>query len=116
MDAPSKTGRKNAKGAKATEKMEGACNDPHCPIHSGLKTRGKQFEGTVVSDKMFKTVIVEWPRMVYSTKYGRVSRRSSRVKVHNPPCINARVGDRVRIRETRKLAKTKNFVVLEKIK
>lgn len=65
---------------------------------------------------MSRTVVVEWPRIVYFSKYHRSARRSSRVKAHNPSCINARIGDKVRIQETRKLSKTKNFVVLEKLK
>ncbi len=34
---------------------------------------------------------------------------------HNPPCIDAKVGDRVRIGECRPLAKTVSFVVIEKL-
>ena len=44
-------------------------------------------------------------------KYDRYKRTTSRIPAHNPPCINARVGDKVRIMECRKLSKTVSFVV-----
>ena len=74
---------------------------------------GRTFEGTVTSDKMMDTVTVEWDRRRYVPKYQRYEKRSSKVKAHNPKEINAKTGDRVRIRETRPISKTKNFVVVE---
>lgn len=91
------------------------CKDVRCPVHGALSVRGKTYEGTVVSDRMQRSVIVEWPRVIKSQKYGRFKRRTTRITAHNPPCINAKVGDRVKIQETRKLAKTINFVVLGKL-
>ena len=81
-----------------------------------LKLHGKEFVGTVISDKATKTVTVEWERRVQLPKYERYERRYSRVYAHNPLTINARTGDIVRIKETRPLSKTKNFVVTEIIK
>ena len=60
-----------------------------------------------------KSAVVEWPRLVRVPKYDRVFRDRSRVMVHVPPCMKVRVGDAVRIGETRKLSKMKSFVVLE---
>ncbi len=81
-----------------------------------VRTRGKFFEGTVVSDKMHGSVIVEWPRVVWVPKYNRFKRLSSRVKARNPEGLGARSGDTVRIEETRKLSKTMNFIVTAVIK
>ena len=41
-------------------------------------------------------------------------RMNSRITAHNPPCIDAKTGDKVKIAECRPLSKTKNFVVVEK--
>ena len=76
---------------------------------------GKTFTGTVVSDKMHKTVVVEWERRILIPKFQRYKKRRSKVKAHNPEEINAKEGDIVRVQETRKLSKTKNFIVTEVI-
>ncbi len=87
------------------------CNDPKCPVHGGLKYRGIQLEGKVVSDKAKKTVIVEVDYAKYVYKYERSLRKRSRIPAHNPDCINAKVNDTVNVAETRRLSKTKTFVV-----
>ena len=90
------------------------CGDGKCPTHGGLATRGIVLEGEVVSDRMQDTVIVQRDYYVKSGKYERYMRSKSRVPAHNPPCINAKVGDHVRIMECRKLSKTVSFVVTGK--
>ena len=92
------------------------CSDPRCPIHGGQKFRGMQFEGLVVSAKAKKTVIVEvnYNRFVY--KYERSLRKRSRIPAHNPDCISAKLNDTVNIAETRRLSKTKSFVVTNIVK
>lgn len=99
---------------KAEAKREGNCGDAKCPFHGGLRTRGRVFEGTVVSDRMQKSVVVEWPRVIKSKKYNRFARLTSRVKAHNPPCLNAKMGERVKISGCRKLSRSIGFVVTEK--
>jgi len=89
------------------------CDDPNCPFHGNLRVRGTILEGVVVSDRMDKTVIVEREYYKYDQKYERWERRRSRIPAHNPPCIDAREGDRVKIAECRPLSKTKSFVVIE---
>ncbi len=91
-------------------------HDPKDPFYGGVKLRGRVFTGTVVSDKMQKTATIEWPRRKYNKKYERFEVRRSRVKAHNPESINAKVGDIVRIAETRPLSKTKTFVIIEIVK
>jgi len=91
------------------------CSDTHCPFHGKLKLRGRVFEGKVVSDKMHRTVTVKWGRLKRIPKYERYEKRSTKVSAHNPPCIGARTGDKVKIMECRPLSKTKKFVVVEKV-
>ena len=69
-------------------------------------------EGVVVSDKMDKTVVVAVESRVKHPLYGKVMTKTARYKAHdeNNECS---VGDRVRIMETRPLAATKNWRVLE---
>jgi small subunit ribosomal protein S17 len=92
------------------------CNDPRCPIHGSIKVRGVELTGTVVSDKAKKTVIVEREYIRYMYKYERSLRKRSRIPAHNPECINAKVGDIVKIGETRRMSKTKSFVVTAIVK
>ncbi|RLG90544.1 30S ribosomal protein S17, partial [Candidatus Bathyarchaeota archaeon] len=76
---------------------------------------GRVLEGVVVSAKMDKTVIVQRDYLHYVPKYKRYERRRSRIPSHNPPCINAKEGDRVKIAECRPISKTVSFVVIEKL-
>lgn len=80
-----------------------------------IATRGKTFEGTVVSAKMQKTVVVEWEGRRYIPKYERYEKTRTRVSAHNPDEIKAQEGDRVEIKETRPLSKTKHFLVTKVI-
>lgn len=89
------------------------CNDPKCPFHGHLKVRGNVLTGTVKSAKALKTVSVERALVKYVPKYERYKKTKSRVYAHNPDCIAAKEGDLVTIGETRKLSKTKSFVVLK---
>ena len=92
------------------------CLDPRCAIHGSLKTRGAEFTGKVVSDKAKRTAIVVRDYTLYIYKYERYLRKRSRIPTHNPECINAKVGDVVKIAESRKLSKTKSFVITSVVK
>ncbi len=96
--------------------MAQECTDPHCPIHGGIRTRGAELEGLVVSDKAKKTVIVEREYTKFIYKYERSLRKRSRIPAHNSECIGAKTGDTVKIAESRKISKTKSFVVTGIIK
>ncbi|MCD6496033.1 MAG: 30S ribosomal protein S17 [Candidatus Aenigmarchaeota archaeon] len=93
-----------------------ACEDVNCPWHGKLPVRGKVIEGKVVSSKSALTVIVERKYAHMIPKYQGYERRRTRLSVHNPPCMNARRGDRVLIAECRPISKTKSFVVVSKTK
>ena len=72
----------------------------------------KTREGLVVSDKMDKTVVVAVEDRVKHAKYGKVLRRTSKLKAHDEPNACG-VGDRVLIMETRPLSATKRWRVVE---
>jgi small subunit ribosomal protein S17 len=69
-------------------------------------------EGLVVSDKMDKTVVVSVEDRVKHALYGKVLRRTSKLKAHDE-LNDCGVGDRVRIMETRPLSATKRWRVVE---
>jgi small subunit ribosomal protein S17 len=79
--------------------------------HQGRPYR-KVREGLVVSDKMEKTVIVSVEDRVKHALYGKVLRRTSKLKAHDEQ-NQCGVGDRVRIQETRPLSATKRWRVVE---
>lgn len=71
-------------------------------------------QGLVVSDKMDKTVVVEVEDRVKHPLYGKIIRRSSKLKVHDET-NGIGVGDRVQIMETRPMSATKRWRVVEVI-
>lgn len=68
--------------------------------------------GTVVSDKMDKTVVVAVERMVQHPLYGRRLKTTKRLKAHDEN-NEAKTGDRVRVMETRPLSAEKRWRVVE---
>jgi len=94
---------------------EKKCKDENCPFHGKLSVRGNILEGIVVSDKMSRSVVVERNYLHFVPKYERYERKRKRIAVHNPECIDAKKGDKVKIAECRPLSKTKHFVVIEKV-
>jgi small subunit ribosomal protein S17 len=97
------------------KKPKKSCDDRNCPFHGTLPVRGRVFDGVVASSKMDKTVIVEREYLQFSTKFVRYERRRGHIPSHNPPCIGAKEGERVRIAECRPVSKTVSFVVVEKL-
>ena len=75
------------------------------------RTSRKVREGLVVSDKMDKTVVVAVEDRVKHALYGKVMRRTSKLKAHDEQ-NDCGVGDRVRIMETRPLSATKRWRVV----
>ena len=91
------------------------CNDKDCPFHGTLPVRKRTFNGVVVSNGMRGAVVIRRDYHRYVSKYKRYERRHSSIPAHNPPCINAKKGDRVKITECRPLSKSVSFVVIEKM-
>jgi len=77
----------------------------------GTRAHRSQKVGSVVSDKMTKTVTVRVDRLVRHTKYRRYVRRTSKFMAHDE--LGATVGDKVRIVETRPLSARKRWRVIE---
>ena len=92
-----------------------SCNDKNCPFHGTLPVRGQTILGTVISDKMQDSILVEKEFMRYVPKYERYEKRTATYHVHCPPCIKTKTGDKVRIAECRPLSKTISFVTVEKM-
>ena len=91
------------------------CNDKKCPFHGNIRPRGKTFTGVVLAKDTHHTATIEWAYPVLIPKYERSELRRTKIHVHNPACIDANIGDIVRIAETRPLSKTKNFVIIENL-
>jgi small subunit ribosomal protein S17 len=75
-------------------------------------TNKKRFTGTVVRDKMDKTVIVAVPRFVKHPKYQKFYKQTKTFKVHDETNAH-KVGDKVTIEETRPISKDKNFTIID---
>lgn len=79
-----------------------------------VEPRGRKIEvvGEVVSTKMAKTISVLVFRMVRHKKYGKFLKKTSVFKAHDEKGI-AKVGDKVKIHETRPMSKTKRWALSE---
>jgi small subunit ribosomal protein S17 len=75
-------------------------------------SKRREWVGRVVSNKMNKTVVVEIERSVIHPLYRKVLRRIAKFKVHDEDNV-CKVGDRVRMVETRPISKDKHMRVVE---
>jgi len=101
--------------ALSLKKPRKTCEDWNCPFHGTLSVRGRVLDGVVISAKMDKTVVVRRDYLNYVPKFKRYERRHSHIPAHNPPCVGAKEGDRVKVAECRPISKTVSFVVVEKL-
>ena len=83
-------------------------------METKVVNRGRKIEvvGEVISDKMDKTISVQVYRTLRHEKYGKYMKRSSVFKAHDEKEV-AKIGDKVLIRETRPLSKTKRWSLVE---
>lgn len=72
----------------------------------------REWVGQVVSDKMDKTVVVAISRVVRHPFYRKILRRVTKLKAHDEK-NECKVGDRVRLTETRPISKDKHWRVVE---
>lgn len=86
--------------------------NPTTATETEERNQRKVRRGYVVSDKMDKTVVVEVEERYKHSLYGKVLRRSKKVKVHDEN-NEAHPGDLVRIMETRPLSATKHWRLVE---
>src|SRR3989344_5171052 len=87
-------------GSKAPEK---ACTDKKCPFHGEIN----------VKKEINHSATIEWSKSFYVPKYERYEMRRSRMRVHNPPCLDAKIGQEVLAAKTRPMSKTKNHVIIQ---
>ena len=64
--------------------------------------------GRVVADKMQKTIVVLIERTIKHPKYGKILKRQSKIQAHDENQVG-KVGDVVRIRQTRPISKNKSW-------
>lgn len=76
------------------------------------KIRQKVVVGIVTSDKMHKTITVKSETIVKHPKYGKYVKRSTIYKAHDEK-NEAKVGDKIKIIETRPLSKTKRWKLVQ---
>jgi small subunit ribosomal protein S17 len=76
-----------------------------------IKTTPKKLSGTVVSDKMDKTVVVNVTRYVAHKKYGKYYKIDKRYKAHDE-ANEYKVGEKVIIQEVKPISKDKTFKVI----
>ncbi len=93
------------------------CKDQSCPYHGNTRIRGKITKGIIVSKKSKNTVIIRRDYVQFVKKYQRYERRNTHLACHLPNCLSHEIdlGDLVRVGESRKISKTKAFIVIEKI-
>ncbi len=72
----------------------------------------KERVGIVTSDKMQKTIVVQIKRKTLHPEYGKVMEKANKFKVHDEK-NEAKIGDTVRIQETRPLSKDKHWRLVE---
>ena len=105
---PKKAPAKRAKAAKAEKKDETAAG-----VEGQTAKKGKRAEkiGVVASDKMTKTVVVRVDRLVKHPIYRKYVRKRKKFMAHDE--MGSKVGDKVRIVETRPLSARKRWRVVE---
>jgi small subunit ribosomal protein S17 len=82
------------------------------PAQTGRVNRRKTREGLVVSNKMDKTAVVAVIERVRHPRYAKTVQRTKRLYAHDE-ANDVRVGDRVRVQETRPQSKLKRWRVVE---
>ncbi len=81
---------------------------------SNSEANGRTMIGKVVSDKMQKTIVVVVERTVKHPKYGKIMKRRTKLHAHDENQV-CKIGNTVRIRESRPLSKLKSWVLVEVI-
>ncbi len=92
-----------------------SCTDGKCPFHGTVTVKKELFTGKVVKKDINRSATIEWFHSQYIPKYERFAWRRSRMRVHNPSCLDAAPGQNVLVAKTRPLSKTKHHVILKVI-
>lgn len=86
--------------------------EAHTETRAPKRGRRNEVIGEVISDKMDKTISVLVYRLVKHKRYGKFIRRTSVFKAHDEKRL-AKMGDRVKIYETRPISRTKHWRLCE---
>ena len=97
-------------GVKAPKKK---CTDQKCPFHGQINVKKEIFKGKVIKKDINRSATIEWSKSSYVQKYERYEIKRSRMRVHNPACIDANLGQEVLVARTRPLSKEKNHVIIQ---
>jgi len=97
-------------GIKAPHKE---CTDKKCPFHGEITVKKELFSGKIIKKDINHSATIEWFRPNYIPKYERYELKRSRLRVHNPACLNAEIGQEVLVAKTRPLSKTKTHVIIQ---
>src|SRR3989338_3041641 len=89
------------------------CTDQKCPFHGEINVKPEFFRGKVVKKDISRSATIEWQRPFFVPKYERFEVRRSRMRTHNPACLNAEIGQEVLVAKTRPLSKTKHHVIIQ---
>ena len=81
---------------------------------SNSESNARTMVGKVISDKMNKTIVVLVERTVKHQKYGKIMKRRSKLHVHDENQV-CKMGNTVKIRESRPISKMKSWVLVEVI-
>ena len=82
---------------------------------SNVRNKRKERVGVVVSDKMNKTITVRVDWVTHHPTYKKILRRATKLKAHDEK-NDAKLGDTVKIQETRPLSRTKRWRLVEIVK
>ncbi len=77
-----------------------------------IEVSGREREGEVISNKMQKTIIVKVVRVISHPEFKKIIRRNVKYAVHDEK-NEAKIGDKVRIVETRPMSKTKRWRLVQ---
>ena len=110
--APAKAAAETAVAEPVEAQAAGHESSAHDVRDVDARGYRKSRRGYVVSDKMDKTIVVEVEDRVKHPLYGKVIRRTSKVKAHDEG-NSAGIGDLVLINETRPLSATKRWRLVE---
>tara|TARA_Y100000310_G_C20214364_1_gene592841 strand:+ start:57 stop:395 length:339 start_codon:yes stop_codon:yes gene_type:complete len=89
------------------------CTDKNCPFHGQVNVKGETFSGKVSKKDINRSATIEWNRSTYIPKYERYAMKKSKMRVHNPACLDAQVGQDVVVARARPLSKTKHHVIIK---
>ena len=78
------------------------------------RNQRRRLQGVVTSDKMDKTITVQWERQVMHPRTHKYIKRRKKLHAHDEK-NDAHVGDKVRVMETRRLSKNKHWRLIEVI-